>query len=290
VAEQRSTGSERASLHDFDPGLAALLGPDGAESVGREPLMPVVRAPAGRWARPGAALPAHTAALGVLDGLLLRETAEPGGAALSGPGDLVEPWPLRPELRWTACLPLRLAAIGPALLSGLRPWPQVAAALLSRALSQESGQLEALAIGARHGDDQRLLGQLGRLARRWGRATAGGTVVPLPLAPDQLGRLAGVAPGSARALLHALSERGLAVQRTDGSWLVRSPAARATPAPRPTTRGRGEPDERRKALIAAFARASDAHVEALATTRELAGRLGAPARAQPPAVTDWRSE
>jgi hypothetical protein len=63
--------------------------------------MTVLRVPAGPWQSVPGALPAGTLAVGVLDGLLLRETAEPGGASLSGPGDLIEPWSARPALPWT---------------------------------------------------------------------------------------------------------------------------------------------------------------------------------------------
>jgi hypothetical protein len=49
-------------------------------------------------------------------------------------------------------------------------------------------------------------------------------------------------------------------------------------------------DEMREALIAALARASNAHVEAVVATRALAGRLVAGTGAQRPASADGASE
>jgi hypothetical protein len=250
--------------------------------------MPVLHAPAGRRPREGdALLPPGTVAVGVLDGLLLRETPASGGAALSGPGDLLEPWTVRPELRWTVCLPLRLAVIGRELIAALQPWPQALASLLARALHGESGQLEALAVAGRRGDDERMLGHLGLVAARWGRPTAGGTLVAMPLAPDLLGRLAGLRRGVGAAVAYALGERGLALQRRDGTWLLRRPSTR--PPVAATALTRRERDERRETMMTAFARASDAHEDAVEAMHTLAGSLVPASRAQPPASAEGSS-
>jgi hypothetical protein len=213
VTEQPFPDGERASLLDLDPELAALLGREGAERLGHSALMAVLRLPAGQVDPSDVGRPPHgTVALGVLEGLLLRETSEPGGAAISGPGDLVEPWDMRPELRWTACSPLRMAVLDRPLLSALQPWPELLARLLGHALAQESRRLEALAITGRR-------------------------------------------------------ERGL----------------------RPAEPGGRERDEDREAMIAAFARATHAHVNAVMTCRAVAGRLAASARTHRGRPADDRS-
>jgi hypothetical protein len=227
--------------------------------------MPVVRVPSGTWRPSSATLPPGTVALGVLEGLLLRETGAPGGASLSGPGDLVEPWGAHPELRWTACGPVRLAVVGRPLLSALRPWPDALGRLLGRALRQEARALGAQAVLVTHGDDQRVLCLLGHLAERWGERVAGGTVVAQALDSELLGRLAGVPAGGGAAVARRLGERGLANQRSDGSWLL--PAAGA---------GRRDRAATREALVAAFNRAGDAYAAALATSAELARDVGRP--------------
>jgi hypothetical protein len=257
----RPAADERVCLLELDPQLESLLGPKGAEAVGRRPLMPVVCASVGPW-RP-AGVPAGTAALAVLEGLLLRETREPGGASLSGPGDLVEPWTA--ELRWSAWLPLRMAVIGRPLLSALRPWPDVVARLLGRALQQESRGLPAQAMAYRANDEQRMLGQITHLADRWGLSTAGGRRLVLAVPAELLGRLAGVAPLAVAGTVRRLGQRGLAVQQHDGTWLLRPGNAHAAAA--------RERDERREALTTAFARASDAYSVAVAESARLAGDL-----------------
>jgi hypothetical protein len=282
VTAQPSAGPQRASLLDLDPELAPLLRSAGAEAVGRSPLLPVLSLPPGRVDASAWTLPPGTVALVVLEGLLLREPLARDGAALSGPGDLVEPWSLRPGLRWTACAPLRVAVIGRPALFALQPWPEALARLLSRALSQESRQLEALAIARRRDADDRLLGRLGQLAARWGRRTAAGTEIALPISPELLGRLAGVPAGATTGLVKRLHQRGLASQRRDGTWLLRRNIA-------PGGRSLSDPDKAREAMIAAFANAAETHLAAVMTSHALAGRSGAGSRLQR-APADAQSE
>ena len=155
---------EHASLLDLDPDLASLLGRERADSLGRQPLMTVVRVPAGAWRPPAGGLPAGTVAFGVLEGLLLREAGTRARASLSGPGDLVEPWSAAPDLRWIALRPLRLAVLGRPLMAALCSSPDVLVRLLARALRQESRRLDAAQDAGSGGDRARSIAPARRVA------------------------------------------------------------------------------------------------------------------------------
>jgi hypothetical protein len=115
--------------------------------------------------------------------------------------------------------------------------------LLTRVLSQESRQIDAFAVASRHAGEHRMMGQLAELAARWGRSRPEGTVIALDISSDVLGRLSALSPGIASRVVRSLDERGVALDRQDGTWLLRGPATL---------------DVMRDTLTAASARASEA--------------------------------
>jgi hypothetical protein len=241
-----------ASVLEADPRLCRPLGLRGADAVGRAALLPVLAVAAGEWTPPQReALGAGTVGLVVLDGLLSD------GAALLGPGDVLEPW--GDGGAWRAGMPARLAVLGAAFAAALESWPDVAA--LS-ALPRRP----ALRLPATPGEalQERVLGLLWRIAARWALPAAGGVALPATLDAAALGRLLDLPVAQACAAADALCADGVLVRRRGGGWLL----------PRPGRSGDG-PHEQRDRLRARVAEQCARSRAAVDDTLALTAQLGA---------------
>lgn len=153
-----------ASVLEADPRLSRPLALRGADAVGRAALLPVLAVAAGEWTPPQReALGPGTVGLVVLDGLLSD------GAALLGPGDVLEPWGARRRVG----TPARLAVLGAAFAAALESWPDVAA--LSALPRRQVLRLPAACGEALQ---ELVLGLLWRIAARWALPAAGGVALP----------------------------------------------------------------------------------------------------------------
>jgi len=200
-----------ASVLDADPRLCRPLGLRGADAVSRAALLPVLAVAAGEWTPPRReALGAGTVGLVVLDGLLSD------GAALLGPGDVLEPW--RGEGAWRVGTPARLAVLGAAFAAALESWPDVAALAAAP-------RRPALRLPATPGDalEELVLGLLWRIAARWALPEAGGVALPAGLDAAALGRLLDLPAAEACAAADALLADGALVRRQGGGWLLPPP-------------------------------------------------------------------
>ncbi|HWF52169.1 MAG TPA: helix-turn-helix domain-containing protein [Solirubrobacteraceae bacterium] len=161
----------------------------------------------------------------VLDGLIAIEArvGDRTATELVGPGDLLQPaHPLDENLlersdAWRALTPTRLALLDAEFAERVRPWPQIANALLKRA-GRRIADLDVLrAITSQPRLEVRLVLLLWHLAARWGRVEPAGIRVSLPLTHRLLGQLVGAERPSISHALARLAQAGM-VTGTAGDW------------------------------------------------------------------------
>lgn len=166
----------------------------------------------------------------VMEGLLARELALAGNVCteLIGEGDIVHPLvPIREErlihyrVSWNVLERARIAELDERFAARLVEWPQVTTALLERSIRRTHRMSVHQALLQLSPVETRLLVLFWHLAERWGRVTPAGIVLRLRLSHEQLGRLVGCQRPSVTTALKEVAASGLAVRRTDGTWLLR---------------------------------------------------------------------
>jgi CRP/FNR family cyclic AMP-dependent transcriptional regulator len=237
------------SIFEEAPDLLRGLGPRVAAEVAhlRVPLLVLERGP---WAPPSLRQdPGRHFGLLVLDGLLLRRVTLHGrtGAELLGDGDLLQPWVLQPpydtlvaEPGWEVLEQTRLAVLDGRFAARVAPRPEVAAALLARAI--ERARMLAFQHVASHipGLEGRLLALFWGLADRWGRVRPDGVLIPVPLTHATVAELVGASRPSVSTALAQLARQG-AVQRQGAGWLLDRRAPRGQPRTMTPAEGKGHP-------------------------------------------------
>lgn len=169
----------------------------------------------------------------ILDGALLRRVRLGGRSAgeLLGSGDLVQPWvhespfdSIVAEPGWEVLDRARLAVLDSRFAARAAPYPEIAAALITRAT--ERARMLAFQHVASHipGLDGRLLALMWAFADRWGRVTPEGIVIGLRLTHATLAELAGASRPSVSTALGRLARAG-SLTRTPTGWLLSREAA-----------------------------------------------------------------
>ena len=200
----------------------------------------------GLWQPPPPRKPAH-AHLGllILDGLVLRRVTLGGrsGAELLGAGDLIQPWvrqmpydTLFAEPGWEVLESARLAILDRRFAARIAPWPEIAAALVARAIDR--ARMLAFQHVASHvpGLEGRLLALMWAFADRWGRVTPQGVLIPLRLTHATLAELVGASRPSVSTAVARLA-RGRALNRTPGGWILDREALYGSGPPVPLVAG-----------------------------------------------------
>ena len=223
-------GSSVISLVDADPDLGDLLAPRELERARREAITRVQRLTAGEWDAAAAEDPAqHHRGFLIVDGLLSRTVEVMGRhcVELVGQGDVMRPWSwdetgshVRAEIGWHVLEDTRLAVLDNELVVRIVPWPQLGLELFNRGTRRAHHLAVALAIAHHQRVDDRLLLTLWHLAERWGRVTADGIVVPLPLGHQRLADLIGAQRQSVTTALGGLARAGSISRRDDGDWVL----------------------------------------------------------------------
>lgn len=163
----------------------------------------------------------------VLAGLMIRRVGIEGrfGAELIGEGDLLRPAdesisPLLPlTTSWSIVLPTRLTALDSSFEPHLVRYPELARALVARAIQRSKNLAVNMAIVHQARVDVRLHMLLWHLAARWGRVRSDGTVLKLRLTHAVLADLVAARRPTVTTALSELSRRGLV--RTDGeTWVL----------------------------------------------------------------------
>jgi CRP-like cAMP-binding protein len=153
----------------------------------------------------------------ILDGLFVLETrvGDRTAADLLGSGDLLQLPAHRldeivPRLdNWRALWPTRLAMLDAEFAERVRPWPEIARALLRRGhrRTMEVNAIRAITCHPRL--EVRLDLLLWHLAARWGRVSPDGMRLMLPLTHKLLGQLVAAERPSISHALHRLDAAGL---------------------------------------------------------------------------------
>ena len=218
------------SIVEADPDLGELLDPPERERARREALARVQRLSPGAWDVEAAVEPdAHHHGFLIVDGLLSREVEVLGRRCLEllGPGDVMRPWSwderglhVHAEVGWRVLEPTRLAVLDHGLVVRMIPWPQLDLELLARGARRAHQLAVALAISHHQRVDDRLVLSLWHLAERWGRVTADGVVVPLPLGHQRLADLVGANRTTVTAAIGELTRAGTLGRRDGGDWVL----------------------------------------------------------------------
>jgi len=217
-------------LLDAEPDLGRLMSAEQIEQARSQLLIRRHVVEAGPWdgERLRDAGPEHVGLL-ILDGLMTRELALADNVSgeLLGPGDLVRPWQaggperLVPyEVRWTALERTALGVLDRRFALALTHYPQINAMLIDR-LTERSQRISLMqSISQLNGVDRRLLTLFWHLAERWGRVTASGVAVPVPVPHRVLAQLVGARRPTVSTALSRLAESGELTREPNGGWLL----------------------------------------------------------------------
>lgn len=225
-AADGSSGSLAAGrLLDLDPDIGEGIPSADWELARSATPVPVIQLPRGEWSLPqraGERRDLH--ALVVVEGMLGREIALGGhymlellchGDALLLPGASPYQRRLGGTNRLTALGRARIAVLSDSFLRAGARWPQLLSNLHRRIEAQrERLAIQGLAAHLPRAQD-RLLLMLWLLADNCGHVTPEGTVLPLALTHEALGKLAAARRPTVTLALGALEERG---------WILRNPS------------------------------------------------------------------
>jgi CRP-like cAMP-binding protein len=164
----------------------------------------------------------------LLEGTLTRDVvlADHELSELLVPGDLLSPWePVAegiPSVRRLRALePARLAALDGRFIRAAAVWPGLMTTVQRRLNDQEHRVATHGVICQLPRVEQRILAVMWHLAVRTGTVGTEGTVVPVRLTHQALGRLVGARRPTVTVALKHLATTGRLVRRRDGSWLIR---------------------------------------------------------------------
>jgi CRP/FNR family transcriptional regulator, cyclic AMP receptor protein len=164
----------------------------------------------------------------VLEGLMTIDTEVAGRTVteLVGTGDLLQPDTPHPEemldrsVSWKALALTQIALLNDEFAVRMRPWPQVARALLRRTERRAAELAELRAISSHPRLEVRLALLLWHLAARWGRVERSGLRLILPLTHRLLGQMVAAERPSISHALRRLSDAGL-ITGCAGDWHLR---------------------------------------------------------------------
>jgi len=217
-----------------DPDLAEDLSPEEESRARRRVVVPAVTLNLGDEAALARRMD-HPGLIGflVVEGLLMREIVLAGSVAaeLIGAGDLIHPGdvrasdlsPLNGRLCWTVLQSAELAVLDGIFTSRAAEWPQIFGRIALRAVWRSHGLALNLAISHQGRIEDRLLLLFWHLAQRWGRVSADGVRLDLPLTHKTLAKLVSAQRPSVTNALGELRERRLLLRREDRSWLLPLP-------------------------------------------------------------------
>lgn len=221
-----SSGDGWRSLVEFDFELGPH--PRGWSTSGSKRLVArVAELPPGRF-DPQQLVEDPSGWLGLLvvDGLLLVQVA--AGRApigwLVGADDLLRPWEmadvsLLTATTWQALSPLRLALLDADFGRRVAGVGSIADTLTAKAAQTSHWLFAKSLVAGTSVIEERLLLLFALLGERWGKATAGGVLVAMPLTHQVLATLVGARRPSVSTALRALCAAGL-LQRTSEGWLL----------------------------------------------------------------------
>jgi CRP-like cAMP-binding protein len=225
---QRQTGLRH--ILDEDPDLAEGLDTTRRTIARRRAVAPVVHLNTGPvdLCAPFANRAGWLGLL-VLDGLVLRHVTVLGRSTthVLGAGDVLCPWEIEAEwallpseASFEVVMPARVALLDERFAERVRPWPEIASALIGRVERRAESLALARTVGTYPRVDVRIVALLWELAQRWGHVVEDETVVlPLRLTHRVLARIVGCERQSVTTALSALRRDGLITRGEEGFLL-----------------------------------------------------------------------
>lgn len=213
---------------ELDPDLAGSLSDEDRRESARVAIASGTKLEPGPWS-PAERWDSGHMGLLVLEGMLTRviEIRRRRSVELLGRGDVLRPWvllgedaPAQVKIGWTVMEPVSLAILDAAFARRVARWPEVGAVLMDRLMMRARWLALDLAISHLRRVDDRLMLLFWQLARRWGRVTPNGIVIPLALQHQLIADLIGAQRPSVTTRLGVLRDRGLITRRGDGTWLL----------------------------------------------------------------------
>lgn len=165
----------------------------------------------------------------VLDGLLVRTLRLAGRecSEIIGPGDVIRPWSDEDEhglvecrSEWHVLHPTMLASLDARFATRIARWPTITAALMARSTRRSRALVHQATIAHVRHAETRVLLELWHLADRWGRVTAHGVAVPVPLTHQLLAQLTCLQRPTVSGALSRLVEQGELSRLPEGGWLL----------------------------------------------------------------------
>jgi hypothetical protein len=214
-----------------DPDLADRIAPDQQERAIASALARVDRLDIGVWDETDLDGNHHDGyGLLVLEGILARRVTlgRFDCTELLGAGDLLRPWTftssvtasVASDVTWNVVEPVRLGVLDRRFALSVAQWPEVSAALMDRMVQRARWLAFQLAVCHVVRVDTRLLLMLWHFADRWGRMTAEGARVRIPVTHSVLASVVGARRPSVTTSLGRLQDDGLIQRLGDGEWLL----------------------------------------------------------------------
>ncbi len=227
------------SLLEAEPDLARWVAPNERAAAARATRVPEVLLEPGLF-DPRTVFKRGREGFGALivSGLVVREISMGGRPTvrLLGPGDVFteqapDDEPLETGV-WSVSLTTRLAVLDDRLLIAVRQWPRLLRGLCIRLQECHDSALLQLSVSHRPAVEDRIVGLFEVLAMRWGRMTAEGIVVPIPLTHDTIGQMIGARRPTVTLGLRALAQQGRLYRQSRSRWLLGPDFASPQPAGR----------------------------------------------------------
>lgn len=169
--------------------------------------------------------------LGLLltDGLLLRsvQVGHRSACELFGPGDLVRPWdtdgeyaPFPISVQWRVLRPTRLAVLDDAFVMRTARWPSINSRIVGRVAQRARYLALTQAVTHLPRAYARLLILFWLLGERWGKVSARGVHVTLPITHEVLAMLIGARRPTVTVALQRLTRAGYLIRESSDHWLL----------------------------------------------------------------------
>lgn len=215
-------------LLDVEPSLARGMNRRQLDSARESLTADVRRLEPGRW-EDGLRPPANALFIGylILEGAFTREVivSNRPSIELLGPGDLIRPWVLPPELEamhitteWSLLTAGHVAVIGEDFHDKARDYPTILTVLMDRVVARARWLGYQVGLCQLPRIDHRLLLTFRYLAERWGVDGPTGVHIPIRLSHRSISGLIGARRPKVSAAITTLTEQGLIEQSGDGSW------------------------------------------------------------------------
>ncbi len=223
---------EAVGLLQADPDLGARMTPNRFAAATRELMAQIVSVPEGHWAWEQM-LPAPPGVVGfvICSGIFARRARlyDASSVELLGAGDVIMPWASEHDsaigfdtsVDWHVLARGRLALIDHTLLIKSAPWPEIAKALLTRAITHARWLASLHAAAGHTRVEDRLWLVLWQIAERWGKATPDGVMLLMPgLTHEMIASLVAASRPSVTKAFGDLRSRGLLERRPRGILIL----------------------------------------------------------------------